>query len=115
MRSLSKSILFSILCLRCGTLVLPIAHNQIPTSEQLANRKAGLTAQFRRSAIALRAMYINFPVKQPITARLAQSVERETLNLKVAGSTPASGSNPDASVQQTLRTNFFSLFFSSSY
>ena len=29
-------------------------------------------------------------------ARLAQSVERETLNLKVAGSTPASGSNPDA-------------------
>ncbi|KAI1483677.1 hypothetical protein F4774DRAFT_405682 [Daldinia eschscholtzii] len=30
-------------------------------------------------------------------ARLAQSVERETLNLKVAGSTPASGSIPDAS------------------
>ena len=29
-------------------------------------------------------------------ARLAQSVERETLNLKVAGSTPASGSIPDA-------------------
>ncbi len=27
-----------------------------------------------------------------IAARLAQSVERETLNLKVAGSTPASGS-----------------------
>ncbi|KAH8164956.1 hypothetical protein CIB48_g3307 [Xylaria polymorpha] len=32
-----------------------------------------------------------------ISARLAQSVERETLNLKVAGSTPASGSIPDAS------------------
>ncbi|KAI8956529.1 hypothetical protein F5Y11DRAFT_353591 [Daldinia sp. FL1419] len=31
------------------------------------------------------------------SARLAQSVERETLNLKVAGSTPASGSIPDAS------------------
>ncbi|GAW17755.1 hypothetical protein ANO14919_072220 [Xylariales sp. No.14919] len=30
------------------------------------------------------------------SARLAQSVERETLNLKVAGSTPASGSIPDA-------------------
>ena len=33
-----------------------------------------------------------------ITARLAQSVERETLNLKVVGSTPTSGSIPD--VQQ---------------
>ncbi|KAI2628765.1 hypothetical protein GGR54DRAFT_362089 [Hypoxylon sp. NC1633] len=33
-------------------------------------------------------------------ARLAQSVERETLNLKVAGSTPASGSIPDASLQE---------------
>ncbi|KAI1758273.1 hypothetical protein F4782DRAFT_19143 [Xylaria castorea] len=32
-----------------------------------------------------------------VAARLAQSVERETLNLKVAGSTPASGSIPDAS------------------
>ncbi|OTA59262.1 hypothetical protein K449DRAFT_436227 [Hypoxylon sp. EC38] len=31
-----------------------------------------------------------------LRARLAQSVERETLNLKVAGSTPASGSIPDA-------------------
>ena len=30
-------------------------------------------------------------------AWLAQSVERETLNLKAAGSTPASGSIPDAS------------------
>ncbi|KAK1783142.1 hypothetical protein QBC45DRAFT_400888 [Copromyces sp. CBS 386.78] len=29
------------------------------------------------------------------TARLAQSVERETLNLKVVGSTPTSGSIPD--------------------
>ncbi|KAI2626259.1 hypothetical protein GGS21DRAFT_493467 [Xylaria nigripes] len=47
------------------------------------------------------------PVDQPVqemtntqrpttSARLAQSVERETLNLKVAGSTPASGSIPDA-------------------
>ncbi|KAI2630352.1 hypothetical protein GGS26DRAFT_107498 [Hypomontagnella submonticulosa] len=42
-------------------------------------------------------------------ARLAQSVERETLNLKVAGSTPASGSIPDAS-QSTEISNpsFFS-------
>ncbi|KAI0141467.1 hypothetical protein BJ166DRAFT_541625 [Pestalotiopsis sp. NC0098] len=31
------------------------------------------------------------------SARLAQSVERETLNLKAAGSTPALGSIPDAS------------------
>ncbi|KAI3331587.1 hypothetical protein HD806DRAFT_529371 [Xylariaceae sp. AK1471] len=31
------------------------------------------------------------------SARLAQSVERETLNLKVAGSTPALGSIPNAS------------------
>ncbi|KAI0395844.1 hypothetical protein F5Y17DRAFT_168022 [Xylariaceae sp. FL0594] len=37
-------------------------------------------------------------------ARLAQSVERETLNLKVAGSTPASGSIPDAS-QSTGNSN----------
>ncbi|KAI1492490.1 hypothetical protein F5X96DRAFT_626609 [Biscogniauxia mediterranea] len=43
-------------------------------------------------------------------ARLAQSVERETLNLKVAGSTPASGSIPDASLD-TVRASIFSLFF----
>ncbi|KAI8625521.1 hypothetical protein F5Y19DRAFT_479437 [Xylariaceae sp. FL1651] len=36
--------------------------------------------------------------REDVHARLAQSVERETLNLKVAGSTPASGSIPDASV-----------------
>ncbi|KAJ8124683.1 hypothetical protein O1611_g8956 [Lasiodiplodia mahajangana] len=36
-------------------------------------------------------------IRRPQFARLAQSVERETLNLKVAGSTPASGSIPDAS------------------
>ncbi|KAI1489980.1 hypothetical protein F5X96DRAFT_638477 [Biscogniauxia mediterranea] len=42
-------------------------------------------------------------------ARLAQSVERETLNLKVAGSTPASGSIPDASLI-TVGASFF--FFS---
>ncbi|KAI0866771.1 hypothetical protein F4860DRAFT_454956 [Xylaria cubensis] len=43
--------------------------------------------------------YLWLPVTlfSPIRARLAQSVERETLNLKVAGSTPASGSIPDAS------------------
>ena len=35
---------------------------------------------------------------QHSAARLAQSVERETLNLKVVGSTPTSGSIPD--VQQ---------------
>jgi hypothetical protein len=35
----------------------------------------------------------NFP---QTLARLAQSVERETLNLKAAGSTPALGSIPDA-------------------
>ncbi|KAI0435651.1 hypothetical protein F4803DRAFT_296098 [Xylaria telfairii] len=46
---------------------------------------------------------------QQISARLAQSVERETLNLKVAGSTPASGSIPDAS-QLTRSSNL--IFFS---
>ena len=39
-------------------------------------------------------------------ARLAQSVERETLNLKVVGSTPTSGSIPD--VEQHLL--FFAFF-----
>ncbi|KAK3350535.1 hypothetical protein B0H65DRAFT_90814 [Neurospora tetraspora] len=33
--------------------------------------------------------------RQLAAARLAQSVERETLNLKVVGSTPTSGSIPD--------------------
>ncbi|KAK3367622.1 hypothetical protein B0H63DRAFT_84523 [Podospora didyma] len=33
-------------------------------------------------------------VSSKILARLAQSVERETLNLKVVGSTPTSGSIP---------------------
>ena len=47
------------------------------------------------------------PSLSTISARLAQSVERETLNLKVAGSTPASGSIPDAPSQKVLRTNFF--------
>ncbi|KAI0118335.1 hypothetical protein GGR51DRAFT_212641 [Nemania sp. FL0031] len=37
---------------------------------------------------------------QEMPARLAQSVERETLNLKVAGSTPALGSIPNASQYQ---------------
>ncbi|KAL0469599.1 hypothetical protein QR685DRAFT_294365 [Neurospora intermedia] len=32
-------------------------------------------------------------------ARLAQSVERETLNLKVVGSTPTSGLIPDVSIR----------------
>ncbi|KAI1186703.1 hypothetical protein F5B17DRAFT_351608 [Nemania serpens] len=45
----------------------------------------------------------------PNSARLAQSVERETLNLKVAGSTPASGSIPDAS-QLTGSSNPFNFF-----
>ena len=43
-------------------------------------------------------------------ARLAQSVERETLNLKVAGSTPASGSIPDASLI-TVGASFFFLHY----
>ncbi|KAI1812046.1 hypothetical protein GGS20DRAFT_48492 [Poronia punctata] len=44
-------------------------------------------------------------------ARLAQSVERETLNLKVAGSTPASGSIPDASkLHLEHQPLFFSVF-----
>ncbi|KAH8912270.1 hypothetical protein BR93DRAFT_70168 [Coniochaeta sp. PMI_546] len=45
-------------------------------------------------------------------ARLAQSVERETLNLKVAGSTPASGSIPDATSQKGafLLLPFFGFF-----
>ncbi|KAI1807529.1 hypothetical protein F4811DRAFT_476775 [Daldinia bambusicola] len=43
------------------------------------------------------------------SARLAQSVERETLNLKVAGSTPASGSIPDAS-QLTGISNHITFF-----
>ncbi|TDZ21851.1 hypothetical protein Cob_v004869 [Colletotrichum orbiculare MAFF 240422] len=39
--------------------------------------------------------YVPDPVHQPsLSARLAQSVERETLNLKVVGSTPTSGSIP---------------------
>ncbi|KAI0140232.1 hypothetical protein BJ166DRAFT_542481 [Pestalotiopsis sp. NC0098] len=45
------------------------------------------------------------------SARLAQSVERETLNLKAAGSTPALGSIPDAS--QSLR--YFAFFFAFSH
>ncbi|KAI1093081.1 hypothetical protein F5B19DRAFT_451981, partial [Rostrohypoxylon terebratum] len=46
------------------------------------------------------------------TARLAQSVERETLNLKVAGSTPASGSIPDASLpKRYFESYFFADFF----
>ena len=46
------------------------------------------------------------------SARLAQSVERETLNLKVAGSTPASGSIPDASSSEgTSELIFFGGFF----
>ena len=47
-------------------------------------------------------------------ARLAQSVERETLNLKVAGSTPASGSNPDALLSQKHHSNsqYFFVFLS---
>ncbi|KAI1076909.1 hypothetical protein F5B20DRAFT_554206 [Whalleya microplaca] len=43
-------------------------------------------------------------------AWLAQSVERETLNLKVAGSTPALGSIPNAS-QFTGICNHNILFF----
>ncbi|KAI0909586.1 hypothetical protein F4823DRAFT_421185 [Ustulina deusta] len=43
------------------------------------------------------------------SARLAQSVERETLNLKVAGSTPASGSIPDASQYTEISNEFFVL------
>jgi hypothetical protein len=43
------------------------------------------------------------------TARLAQSVERETLNLKVAGSTPASGSIPGATFSEGIIP--FSHFF----
>ena len=34
---------------------------------------------------------IDFAATQPPQARLAQSVERETLNLKVVGSTPTLG------------------------
>ncbi|KAH8908076.1 hypothetical protein BR93DRAFT_593413 [Coniochaeta sp. PMI_546] len=41
------------------------------------------------------------PQQFALKARLAQSVERETLNLKVAGSTPASGSIPDVVCLQT--------------
>ena len=44
-------------------------------------------------------------------ARLAQSVERETLNLKVAGSTPASGSNPDALREKPSNISSFLSFF----
>ncbi|KAI8961439.1 hypothetical protein F5Y11DRAFT_326176 [Daldinia sp. FL1419] len=47
------------------------------------------------------------------TARLAQSVERETLNLKVAGSTPASGSIPDAS--QSTGISNLQIFFLPSF
>ena len=43
------------------------------------------------------------------TARLAQSVERETLNLKVVGSTPTSGSIPDVPGSRTTSSLF--LFF----
>jgi hypothetical protein len=46
----------------------------------------------------------NDPTPARITssvARLAQSVERETLNLKVAGSTPASGSIPGVVFSKT--------------
>jgi hypothetical protein len=47
-----------------------------------------------------------------LPARLAQSVERETLNLKAAGSTPALGSIPDAfcSTEQ-IRLSFAFFFF----
>ncbi|KAI0406705.1 hypothetical protein F4802DRAFT_557193 [Xylaria palmicola] len=51
-------------------------------------------------------------------ARLAQSVERETLNLKVAGSTPALGSIPDASQfnwELQPQVFFFSLLFPISF
>ena len=41
-------------------------------------------------------------------ARLAQSVERETLNLKVVGSTPTSGSIPDVPSRTT--SYFFGIF-----
>ena len=44
-----------------------------------------------------------------LNARLAQSVERETLNLKVAGSTPASGSIPDALHPEAIAA--FDFFF----
>ena len=43
-------------------------------------------------------------------ARLAQSVERETLNLKVAGSRPALGSIPNAP-NKVGRANFYFYFF----
>ena len=45
-----------------------------------------------------RSLSVSSIAQAPHIARLAQSVERETLNLKVVGSTPTSGSIPDAMV-----------------
>jgi hypothetical protein len=50
------------------------------------------------------------PPLQQTLARLAQSVERETLNLKVAGSTPASGSIPGVVFSKT-EPAFWNFFF----
>ena len=41
-------------------------------------------------------------IQRRSSARLAQSVERETLNLKVVGSTPTSGSIPGGSLGSSL-------------
>ncbi|KAK3503284.1 hypothetical protein B0T13DRAFT_125709 [Neurospora crassa] len=41
-----------------------------------------------------------------LAARLAQSVERETLNLKVVGSTPTSGSIPGVQTRLSFCTFF---------
>ncbi|KAK3499479.1 uncharacterized protein B0T23DRAFT_17938 [Neurospora hispaniola] len=54
--------------------------------------------------------YLQQMAVNQITARLAQSVERETLNLKVVGSTPTSGSIPGVPKRASLFT-----FFSSSH
>ncbi|KAI3325749.1 hypothetical protein HD806DRAFT_455925 [Xylariaceae sp. AK1471] len=66
-----------------------------PPEDQARSHRMGNVRKFGRSPPHI-GFEFGLPNNNPL-ARLAQSVERETLNLKVAGSTPALGSIPDAS------------------
>ena len=103
---------------RCWRIWLPFSDGGLPwmlecSSATVAIKSPNTSSSQRpksRTWVCLLEHYIR--ARSPtthrrlITARLAQSVERETLNLKVVGSTPTSGSIPD--VQQHLH---FLLFF----
>ena len=68
---------------------------------------AAITIRGRPKEIIRARSDANYQSMAAFAARLAQSVERETLNLKVVGSTPTSGSIPDVPSRTTSPFLYF--------